>query len=604
MKNYASISLAIIILALAAATNVRAGCGVAPANDNLAAATTLVISGGTTAATTNNICATKEAGEPDHAENIGGSSVWFKLTPTATKVIRINTVDTTFDTVLAVYTGNSVDDLQVVGHNDEGRTVPGFDHASTVDLMMTAGTTYYIAVDGVNTSGVTEQGNFKIALLEEDAPFQDNFNSAYDLGISYKGSIAGTNFNATIEAGEPAAMNANPNGKSVWYKWKASDSIAMSFEVTDNFTSQIGIYSSVSGSPTINEIFKVTAGIDYTGFNSSRYKATFLAEANRTYYIKVDWHTIGGSNSVGNFQMKFHRNNMTYASNWGVHHRTGLTVFRPSEGAWYTRITVDSTLPGWRKYWGKNGDTAIAADFRGVGTSQFAAIRNENDKKIWYIGTPEGNPYGTFQWGLATDKAVVGDFDRDGRADPTVIRNSANGYLWYVRRSQDGSMRVFNFGTTGDKPVLGDFDGDGLTEVSVVRNTQNGLTWYQIRSDFEGGIIYTTTVAFQFGASPDVPAVADFDGDGKTDVAVFRPSTGTWYIVRSSTGQLQITQFGTSGDKPQPADYDADGKADLALFRPSDGTWYFWLSGTDTQESVHWGTSGDIPVATLHSLSQ
>ena len=603
MKNYAAISLAILITVLIAATNVKAGCGAAPANDNFASAVPLVLNQGTAAMTTNNVCATKEAGEPDHAEDTGGSSVWFKFTPTATKVIRINTTETTFDTLLAVYEGNGMNNLQVVGHNNDGRTSPGFGGASTVDLMLTAGTTYYIAVDGVNNSGVIEEGSFKIALLESDIPDQDNFISAYDLGVSNKGSIAGTNFNATIEPGEPAAMSANPNGKSVWYKWKANDSIAMSFEVTENFTSQIGIYSSVSGSPTINDIFKVAAGIDYTGFAANRYKATFFAEANRTYYIKIDWHTFGGSNSVGNFQLKYGLNRLTYSANFAIHHRTSLTVFRPSEGAWYTINNIDLPLPGFR-YWGKSGDVPIAADFRGVGYSQLAAIRSENSKKIWYVATPEGVPYETIHWGIPSDKAVVGDFDRDGRADPTVIRNSANGYLWYVRQSRDDSMRIFNFGTTGDKPVLGDFDGDGFTEVAVVRNTQNGLMWYQIRSGFESGPTYSQSVAFQFGTTPDVPAVADFDGDGKTDVSVFRPSTGTWYIIRSSTGQLQITPFGASGDKPQPADYDGDGKADLALFRPSDGNWYFWMSGTNTQRVVHWGTTGDIPVSSLNTLSQ
>ena len=602
MKNYAPIFLA-LIFGLLTFTNAEAGCLVV-ANDSFASAVPLVISDGTAAVTTNNICATKETGEPDHAENPGGKSVWFKFTPTVTKVIRVNTTDNIFDTLLAVYTGSSVNNLQLVGYNDDGQANPAFGGASTVDLMMTAGTTYYIAVDGLNSEGNVEEGNFKISLIEFDAPPQDNFNSAYDLGYSFRGAIAGTNYNGTIEANEPAAMNANPNGKSVWYKWKANDSIAMSFEVTENFDSQIGIYSAVSGSPTLSDLYKVTAGIDYTGFTPTRYKATFSAEANRTYYIKIDWHNIsGGLNPAGNFQLKYGLNRMTYAANFSIYYKTSLAVFRPSEGAWYTLANLDLQLPGTR-YWGKSGDVPIAADFRGVGNSQLAAIRNENGQKTWYIGTPSGVPYETIQWGISTDKAVVGDFDRDGRADPTVIRNSANGYLWYVRQSRDDSMRVFNFGTTGDRPVLGDFDGDGYTEVAVIRNTQNGLVWYQIRSGFETASLYSQTVAFQFGVATDLPAVADFDGDGKTDVAVFRPSNGTWYIQRSGSGELQITPFGASGDKPQAADYDGDGKADLALFRPTDGNWYFWMSGTNTQRAVHWGTSGDIPVSSLNTLSQ
>jgi len=67
-----------------------------------------------------------------------------------------------------------------------------------------------------------------------------------------------------------------------------------------------------------------------------------------------------------------------------------------------------------------------------------------------------------------------------------------------------------------------------------------------------------------WGASGDVPVTGDFDGDGKTDVATFRPSAGIWYILRSSDGTPQQVTWGASGDVPVTGDFDGDGKTDVA----------------------------------------
>jgi hypothetical protein len=89
----------------------------------------------------------------------------------------------------------------------------------------------------------------------------------------------------------------------------------------------------------------------------------------------------------------------------------------------------------------------------------------------------------------------------------------------------------------------------------------------------------------------------DYDGDGISDFAVYRNSTGYWYIYLSGDGQTMIAQFGLPGDKPVPADYDGDTIADLAVFRPSEGNWYYRPS-TIPQKLVgtHWGLDGDIPL--------
>ena len=79
----------------------------------------------------------------------------------------------------------------------------------------------------------------------------------------------------------------------------------------------------------------------------------------------------------------------------------------------------------------------------------------------------------------------------------------------------------------------------------------------------------------------DVPVPGDYDGDGITDIAVFRAPTGTWYM-RNSGAPAAAVVWGGAGDMPAPGDYDGDGKTDIAVFRPSTGTWYVRFASTGT----------------------
>ena len=97
--------------------------------------------------------------------------------------------------------------------------------------------------------------------------------------------------------------------------------------------------------------------------------------------------------------------------------------------------------------------------------------------------------------------------------------------------------------------------------------------------------------AENFGDTTDIPVPADYDGDGITDIDVFRPSTGTWFVRNQFNAR-----WGQNGDVPIPLDRDGDGRPELIVYRPSDGTWYSNNPATGLVESVRWGIASDIPV--------
>ncbi|MBK7704647.1 MAG: VCBS repeat-containing protein [Acidobacteria bacterium] len=169
------------------------------------------------------------------------------------------------------------------------------------------------------------------------------------------------------------------------------------------------------------------------------------------------------------------------------------------------------------------------------------------------------------------------DFDGDGKAD--VAQRHPSNSEWKIKNSNGANYTTATVGSSSAMIAPGDFDGDDKTDMAVF----SAGTWTIRKSS------NSQTETVSFGASGDRPVVGDYDGDDVSDCAVFRPSTNTWWIKQSTNGQTVSSAFGAAGDITAQGDFDGDAKTDVTVFRPSSGDWH--VSGsTAGYFTFHWGS--------------
>ncbi len=166
--------------------------GVVSGNDNFANATAIFLNNNSAQLVGNNYRATKETGEPNHAGDAGGHSIWWKWTATSNGVMTVDTAGSNFDTTLAVYTGNSVSSLTSISSNDD--TQSGTTLTSSCHFNATSGVIYYIAVDGFGGDTGAVEGNLSffrtipLAITVQPQSYTTYLGSSIALAVSAESS--------------------------------------------------------------------------------------------------------------------------------------------------------------------------------------------------------------------------------------------------------------------------------------------------------------------------------------------------------------------------------------------------------------------------------
>ena len=282
-------------------------------------------------------------------------------------------------------------------------------------------------------------------------------------------------------------------------------------------------------------------------------------------------------------------------------HKADIAVFRPNEGGWFFLKSSDTDQMV-TMFLGDGHDRLVPADYDGDLKDDWAIYRPMVGG--WWVYRTSDYVWGTASMQELNGRPAPGDYDGDRIADFAITKFG----IYEIIRSTDGqrmSVPVLPESNVPDDNhndinVPGDYDGDGVTDPAIYDEVESSSDheestwrWVIMRS-------HAAPIIVSLGEHDDLPVPGDYNGDGKTDVAVWRPSTGMWYIIEDLDGGTDYTprqvQWGANGDIAVAADYDGDRKTDYAVWRPADQVWHINYSSTGQHYSRKFGLAGDIPI--------
>ena len=291
----------------------------------------------------------------------------------------------------------------------------------------------------------------------------------------------------------------------------------------------------------LNAQASLTKALDFDGDGKADY-TVFRLEGNL-------WFTYGSTGAVWVQPMGIASEDFQTPGDFDGDGRADWAVWREQSAFWYILKSSDNTLYGFP--WGSPGDEPVARDYDGDGRTDPATARRQNGVIYWWILRSSDYGYDVYHWGLDSDFVAPGDYDGDGKFDVAIQHGgeaSGDPAYWYILQSRDG-IKVIQFGQTDDTIVPGDYDGDGKTDLAIVRedpDRADGLAWYIMPSSGNGSFY-----GIPWGiASTDIITQGDYDGDGRTDLATWRDTTGTFWVLYSGTYGALAVKWGESNDKP------------------------------------------------------